>query len=205
MYEYIQDNNQFTFYIVYFTIHFRRFSMIRGFQGFIDLYICIQITKQYNHNILIMNKLKNIFGISLILTIFFFSNDIGAQRVGNKSSRGVQKERSYHKKERVTTNHRNHDRYRTQPVRRNVHYRYPRHRHVVRTLHRNHVRFVYGGLPYFYYAGIYYTTYGNEYIVVVPPRGFRIAVLPVGYVRIVVRRSKHLFLSFWSVLYRNKK
>ena len=51
------------------------------------------------------------------------------------------------------------------------------------------------GLPYFYYSGIYYTLVGDEYMVVIPPRGIRIAVLPVGYVRIVLGTSMYFYHS----------
>lgn len=142
-----------------------------------------------------MKTLKRIFGISLLLVALLVSNQVEAQRKDNKRDRGVQTERAYGKNNRVATNHNGGNRYRTQPIRRNPHYRYPKHRKVVRTLHHKHLRFVYGGLPYFYYAGIYYSVYGDEYIVVIPPRGFRVGVLPVGYVRIMVGPSVYFYHS----------
>jgi len=139
-----------------------------------------------------MKTLKHTLGISLLVISFLLSNEVNGQKRNNKSNKGTKTER-INTKNRVTTPH--DKRYRTQPVTRNPHYIYPRHRRVVRTLPRHHVRIVYRGLPYFYYSGIYYTQYGDEYIVVMPPLGFRITVLPVGYTRIVVGPSIYFYHS----------
>ncbi|MFK2819245.1 DUF6515 family protein [Flavobacteriaceae sp. LMIT009] len=144
-----------------------------------------------------MKTFKNTFGISIIVLLLSLSvQDVQGQKRTKKSNdRGVRTERTYDNN-RVGNNHyRYNDRYRTQPIRRHPHYRYPHHRRVVRTLPINHVRIVYRGLPYFYYSGLYYTMYGDEYIVVLPPRGFRIGVLPVGYVRVVVGPSVYFYHS----------
>ena len=142
-----------------------------------------------------MRTLKHTLGISLILILLVFPNEISGQKRNTTRGNGVKTERIGTNKKVGTNHHRHNDRYRTQPVRRNPHYRYPRHRRVIRTLPRYHVRIVYRGLPYFYYSGIYYTQYGDEYIVVMPPVGFRIGVLPVGYVRIVVGPSVYFYHS----------
>lgn len=141
-----------------------------------------------------MKTIQNTLGISLFILMFLCSGQVQGQRKNNnnrgvktervRTNDGVRSDRTYHN-----------DRYRTQPVRRNPHYRYPHHRRVVRTLPRNHVRIVFRGLPYFYYSGIYYTLHGSEYIVVMPPRGFRITVLPVGYTRIVIGSSVYFYHS----------
>lgn len=136
-----------------------------------------------------MKNIKQILGISIVLMVFLFSGQVYGQKRGH-NNRSVKTERTV-KSNRVGTTHR----YRTQPIRRNPHYRYPRHYRVVRTLPRHHVRIVYRGLPYFYYSGVYYTLYGDQYIVVMPPVGFRIGVLPVGYVRIVVGPSVYFYHS----------
>ena len=140
-----------------------------------------------------MKTLKHTLGISLLFISLLFSNEIIGQKRQTRNN-GVKTERIGGNKVK-TTHNRHGDRYRTQPVRRSPHYRYPRHRRVIRTLPRHHVKIVYRGLPYFYYSGIYYTQYGDEYIVVMPPVGFRIGVLPVGYVRIVVGPSIYFYHS----------
>ena len=142
-----------------------------------------------------MEILKKTIGISLLLISFLVSNSIQGQKRNNNSKRSVKTERSMSNNRVKSDNHRHNDRYRTQPIRRSSHYRYPHHRRVVVTLPRHHVRLVYRGLPYFYYSGIYYTQYGSEYIVVMPPRGFRITVLPIGHVRIVVGSSVYFYHS----------
>ncbi|PCI34820.1 MAG: hypothetical protein COB60_05685 [Flavobacteriaceae bacterium] len=138
-----------------------------------------------------MKAVKNIIRITLLLIALISTQHMEAQKRSGKESNRAKEQRSYDYK----PNHRQGDRYRTQPIRRNPHYRYPQHRRVVRTLHHNHLRFVFGGLSYFYYSGVYYTAYGNEYLVVVPPRGFRVAVLPVGHVRIMVGPVPYFYHS----------
>ena len=141
-----------------------------------------------------MKSLKQTIGISLLLITLLTSGSVFAQKRGNSGSK-LKTERGL-SKERVNSNrYRYNDRYRTQPIRRGSHYRYPVHRRVVRTLHRNHISIVYGGLNYFYYSGIFYTLHGNDYVVVLPPRGFRITILPVGHVRIVVGPSVYYYHS----------
>lgn len=145
-----------------------------------------------------MKTLKTLFSLTLILSIFLFSNETEAQRKDSKrDNRTTKVDRVGN--DRVSKNHVPGRRYRTQPIRRNPHYRYPRHRRVVRTLPVNYRRYVYAGLPYYFHAGIFYTSYGNQYVVVLPPRGFRIAVLPVGYRRIVI--GVRTYFYFGGVYY----
>jgi hypothetical protein len=142
-----------------------------------------------------MKTIKNTLGISLVVISFLFSGEIQGQNRNKSGNRSVKTERSVSNDNRVGNNHHRNDRYRTKPIHRNPTYRYPRHRRVVRTLPMHHIRLTHRGLPYFYYSGIYYTLYGNEYIVVMPPRGFRITVLPVGHLRIVVGPSVYFYHS----------
>ena len=142
-----------------------------------------------------MDTLKKTFGIGVLVCLFLLPNNVMGQKRQTTKNRTVKTERS-RTNDHVNTTHRRHDnKYRTQPIRRNPHYRYPYHRRVVRTLPVNHIRLTFRGLSYFYYSGIYYTLYGNEYIVVMPPRGFRITVLPVGYTRLVVGPSIYFYHS----------
>lgn len=142
-----------------------------------------------------MKTLKQTLGISLLLISLLTSGQVLGQKQNTNGNGGIKTERNY-SKDRLNSSHYDYSgRHRTQPIRRNPHYRYPHHRRVVRTLPRHHVRVVYRGLPYFYYSGIYYTLIGEEYIIVIPPRGFRIATLPVGYVRIVIGLSVYFYHS----------
>lgn len=140
----------------------------------------------------IMKTIKRILGISVLLMSLLVSNEMQGQK--RSSNRSVKSERKI-ADNRIGQNQRGNDRCRVQPIRRNPHYRYSNNRRVIRTLPRHHVRIVYRGLPYFYFSGIYYTTFGDEYIVVMPPRGFRVSVLPVGHVRIVVGPSVYFYHS----------
>lgn len=40
---------------------------------------------------------------------------------------------------------------------------------------------VYSGEKYHYHAGVYYKPYGNKYVVVRPPVGLYVSILPVGF------------------------
>lgn len=138
-----------------------------------------------------MKTVNKIISITLLLITLISTGQMEAQKRGGKDSKAATTHRNYAPK----PNHRQGDRYRTQPIRRNPRFRYPNHRRVVRSLHHNHLRFVFGGLTYFYSSGVYYTSFGNEYMVVVPPGGFRVAVLPVGYVRIMVGPVPYFYHS----------
>ena len=141
-----------------------------------------------------MKTSNNILKIGLLIITLLISNgELNAQKRSSKKTNNVRTERQYDNG--ISKNHYPNNRYRTQPIHRHPHYRYPVHRRVVRTLPRNHVRIVYGGLPYFYCSGIFYTLTGDHYVVVLPPRGFRVSVLPVGNVRIVVGTSVFFYHS----------
>lgn len=136
---------------------------------------------------------KKIFQIGFLFIFLLGSSELIAQKRSTRATK-VAASKSINTNRVGSQNYR-HGRVRKQPVRRNVNYRYPRHRRAVRVLPRHHVRIVYRGLPYFYHAGIYYTTHGSEYAIILPPRGFRIAVLPVGHVRIVVGPTVYYYHS----------
>lgn len=135
-----------------------------------------------------METLKRTLGITFLIISFLSTNQTYAQKRNNSFKKTAKTE--------YTGNRVNyHNRYRAQPIYRNPAYRYPNHRRVIRTLPIHHVRITYRGLPYFYYSGVYYTMYGNEYIVVLPPRGFRITVLPVNHIRLVIGTSVYFYHS----------
>ena len=138
-----------------------------------------------------MKEVKHIINISFCIVAMVLVQPTFGQ---NKSNRNVQMNQNSSKRQK-SMNSASYDRYRTQPVRRHPHYRYPQHRHVVRHLPARHTSIVFRGLPYYYFSGIYYTSYGTDYIVVVPPSGFRIDMLPVGHVRIVIGPSVYFYYS----------
>ncbi len=135
-----------------------------------------------------MGTFKRTLGITLLIISFLSVNQTYAQKRSNNYKKVT-------KTQRVENRVNHHNRYRTYPIYRNPAYRYPYHRRVIRTLPVHHVRIVYRGLPYFYYSGVYYTVYGDEYMVVLPPRGFRITVLPVGHIRLVIGTSVYFYHS----------
>lgn len=140
-----------------------------------------------------MKTLKSLFKIVLIISLVSFTTNVeGQTRNGSRS----QKQRIDRTSQRqIRTDHHRHDRFRTQPVYRYPKYRYPKHRRVVRTLPRHHVRLVHRGLHYYYYSGIFYSLYGDQYMVVLPPIGFRMSILPVGHVRIIVGPTVYYYHS----------
>ncbi len=77
------------------------------------------------------------------------------------------------------------------PYRRNV---------VVRALAPARLRLVHRGVTLYYHAGIYYRTHANGYVVVVPPPGFVIPVLPVNYARVALTWGT--FFYFNGVFYQ---
>lgn len=128
-------------------------------------------------------KTKQLITVLGLFSLMLLPNNLEAQSRNAKAQRGTM-DRKMDK--RIGTDHYRSDRYRTQPIGRRHHYRYPRHRRYVRTLPVGYSRFYFGGFNYYFHAGIYYMLHGDNYVVVLPPSGFRIAVLPSGYVRVVV-------------------
>ena len=124
------------------------------------------------------------FRFIIPVLLLFVGTQVYGQR-GRRVDNRPRTERVVNKKKVVDNRYHNNRRYRTQPIRNDYRYRYPRRRRVVRTLPRVHRRVVFRGTPFCYSSGVFYISSGSEYVVVFPPRGFRINVLPVGHVRIV--------------------
>lgn len=141
-----------------------------------------------------METIKKTVGI-ILLTISFISTHQGYAQKRNNNGKTYTKTERVSNDDRSRINYTKNRRYRTQPIHRNPAYRYPHHRNVIRTLPIHHVRVMYRGLPYFYYSGVYYTVYGDEYIVVLPPRGFRITVLPINHIKLMVDTSVYFYHS----------
>ena len=49
--------------------------------------------------------------------------------------------------------------------------------------------------PYYFHAGVFYIPRAGAYIRVVPPAGIRLAVLPVGYRRIVIGSAAYFYYN----------
>ncbi len=156
-------------------------------------YFCVRKSKRYSFIPKIDTmKTRFLFTAVIIITLILLPQDTEAQ---GRSSRGHKGSVEGKMDKRVGTNHHRSDRYRTQPIGRRPHYRYPRHHRYVRTLPIGHTRLYFGGLHYYFHAGIYYTLHGGSYIVVLPPAGFRITVLPVGHVRVIVGPRVYFYHS----------
>ena len=61
---------------------------------------------------------------------------------------------------------------------------------------------VFNGVRYRYVNGVYYKPVRNGYVVVAPPKGIRVSVLPKGYRRLAVAGSTHYY---YYGTYYNKK
>lgn len=105
-----------------------------------------------------------------------------------------------------------HDNNRVVKVReRNIRH-YPRERTVVVThrpdrfqpeIHRDHRVIRYHGNDYRYYNGRYYRPHNGSYIVVTPPRGIRVNVIPNNFLTIMVGRNP--FYYYDGVYYRQDR
>jgi len=66
---------------------------------------------------------------------------------------------------------------------------YPRYSSLPRTS----VSIVFGGNPYYYFGGDYYRPFNGYYRRVMPPIGLQVAILPGGYIPIMVGPSQYYF------------
>lgn len=69
----------------------------------------------------------------------------------------------------------------------------------IRRLPRTAVVVRHNGGAFYFHAGAFYTFRGGVYTRVIPPVGIRVAVLPVGYVRVVVGTCP--FFYFGGIFY----
>ena len=136
--------------------------------------------------------MKRGLSITVTLTFLLFIYNVDAQKTVIHKGK-VEKKTVVHKAKRGQTtvvNKNQHVKVRAhkQPVRVkrtrevNYHYRHlPRRGSVVTTLHRSALTFTFGGVRYRFHSGVWYKPHGPKWIVVRPPLGLRIKVLPVGY------------------------
>ncbi|PSL18790.1 DUF6515 family protein [Dyadobacter jiangsuensis] len=64
---------------------------------------------------------------------------------------------------------------------------------VIRRPPRESKIVVHAGVRYHYYGGVYYKPYGRQYVVVRPPVGLRVTVLPVGYASVTIGRMPYFY------------
>lgn len=64
---------------------------------------------------------------------------------------------------------------------------------VIRRPPRKSQIVIHGGVRYHYYGGVYYKPYGREYVVVRPPVGLRVTILPVGYTSVTIGRVPYFY------------
>ncbi|WP_459212381.1 DUF6515 family protein [Aquimarina rhabdastrellae] len=129
-----------------------------------------------------MNAIRYVFSV---LTIMCLSVDLNAQQVTVKKKKNNKKVVVKKNNRKVTV---------TRTPRTKVVYksRAPRVT-VVRTRPRNAVVVSYGGVSFHYKSGRYYRYNNGKYIVVTPPIGIRINVLPVGYTSVIIGGSTYYY------------
>lgn len=66
---------------------------------------------------------------------------------------------------------------------------------VIRRPPRESKIVVHSGVRYHYHGGVYYKPYGGQYVVVRPPVGLRVNVLPVGYTSITLGRVPYFYVG----------
>ncbi|MBL0124465.1 MAG: hypothetical protein IPP88_17630 [Betaproteobacteria bacterium] len=70
---------------------------------------------------------------------------------------------------------------------------YPRRGYVVGTLPPGHVGITHGGVRYFHHAGVWFRARGPRYVVVAPPLGIVIPLLPFGYSTVWLGREPYYY------------
>ncbi|SDG03700.1 hypothetical protein SAMN05421825_2501 [Epilithonimonas hungarica] len=66
---------------------------------------------------------------------------------------------------------------------------------IVRAVPRNNTVVVYSGVSYRYANGYYYKPHRSGYVVVTPPVGLRVRVLPVGYTNVVIGGRTYFYFG----------
>ena len=64
---------------------------------------------------------------------------------------------------------------------------------VIRRPPRESKIVVHAGVRYHYYGDVYYKPYGRGYVVVRPPVGLRVTILPVGYTSVTIGRVPYFY------------
>ncbi|WP_051230339.1 DUF6515 family protein [Epilithonimonas caeni] len=66
---------------------------------------------------------------------------------------------------------------------------------IVRVVPRNNTVVVYSGVSYHYANGYFYKPHRSGYVVVTPPVGLRVRVLPVGYTNVVIGGRTYFYFG----------
>ncbi|WAC12479.1 DUF6515 family protein [Dyadobacter pollutisoli] len=66
---------------------------------------------------------------------------------------------------------------------------------VIRRPPRESKIIVHAGVRYHYHGGVYYKPYGRQYVVVRPPVGLRVTILPAGYTRVTLGGLPYFYVG----------
>ncbi len=89
-------------------------------------------------------------------------------------------------------------------VKRHAHFHYahlPRRGAVVSAVARGHIGIVHKGVKFKFHNGVFYKSKGPAtFVVVRPPKGLKIAILPVGHKRVIVKQKPYFYYygTFYS-------
>ncbi len=72
---------------------------------------------------------------------------------------------------------------------------YPRRGYVVGSLPAGHIGITHGGVRYFHHAGVWFRARGPRYVVVAPPFGIVIPLLPFGYSTVWLGREPYYYVD----------
>lgn len=142
-----------------------------------------------------MKAIKNILLLVVLVLTTSLTNELYGQVVVTKKRNG---------EVRVRKAKRNSARKRTVRV---AHYNY---RHLPKWGYRTRVvpasaRLIsYNNIRYRYVNGVFYKPVGRNYVVVAPPLGLRVTVLPVGFRRISVAGSQSPYYYYYGTFYKKR-
>lgn len=66
---------------------------------------------------------------------------------------------------------------------------------IVRAVPRNNTVVVYSGVSYRYANGCYYKPHHSGFVVVTPPVGLRVRILPVGYTNVIIGGRAYFYFG----------
>ena len=135
-------------------------------------------------------------------SVLFLFSIIGVISVDSIDNAHAQKKKGHTKAHHKKKHHNNS--HKKGHVKRYPHFHYehlPRRGAVVSTVAKGHVGITHKGIKFKFHNGVYYQSKGPAtFVVVRPPRGLKIMVMPVGYKRIVVKQKTYFYYygTFYS-------
>ncbi|MBI3235814.1 MAG: hypothetical protein HYZ42_17550 [Bacteroidetes bacterium] len=145
--------------------------------------------------------MKTIYILLFLLCLTsFFTADLSAQQKhsnhqkGHQGNRGgTMKQGHVKQKKTVVINSNRYPRNRAVIVKKRTYWSAPR-------MNAGHTKLIYNGRNYFYQNGRYYHYRNNNYIVIAPPSGIRLSILPIGYHRLLLGSSVYYY--YFGTYYR---